>query len=73
MEYPIAQKFKNGEYKKPVLSKDVFYKGGITAMVKKFKSAVIPFDGTYSEFVKRTEDCATADVVYTMWDYIRVE
>ena len=73
MQYPMAYKFRIGEYAKPVLKKEEFYKGGIFAMKTRLKAALRPFPGAFIEYTFRTEDLSNPDSIAIMWEYIRIE
>jgi len=67
---PIAEKFNNGTYKKPLVQRGEFFKGGVFQMQKRLQRALHPFPGAYDEFVRRTEDLSQAEIINTMWDYV---
>jgi hypothetical protein len=70
--YPIAKKFKAGTLVKPTFRKDEFYKGGLHTMQKRFQQSMRPFPGAHEEFLARTEDMDYSDVVFCMWDYVKL-
>ena len=70
MEHPIAQKFADGTYTKPIVKKIEFYKGGMFALERRFHRAVAPFLGAYEEFQARTEGMANYNIIGVMWDYV---
>lgn len=69
---PVAQKFANNEYVKPIFKKEEFYKGGFFAMKKRLQSALITFPNAYLEFERRTDELPIADSIAIMRDYIQV-
>jgi len=73
MTYPIAEKFANGTYVKPIVKKKEFYKGGMFPLERRFHRAIAQFPGAYEEFQARTEGMANYNVIGTMWDYIALD
>ncbi|MCL2501493.1 MAG: hypothetical protein FWE90_14320 [Defluviitaleaceae bacterium] len=72
MTNPEAEKFKNGTYKKPIIKKEDFFKGGFYIMCKRLHQALHPFPGTYKEFLSRTDEVTYSVAVGIMWDYIEL-
>ena len=73
MKHPLADKFKSGEFTKPVVQKATFYKGGIFAMQKRLASALLDYPGAYLEYTSRTKNLDNSETIGTMWDYIKLE
>jgi len=73
MGYPIAEKFANGTFIKPIVKKKEFYKGGMFALEKRFHRAIVQFNGAYEEFCARTDGMANYNIIGTMWDYVSLD
>ena len=73
MKSPIADKFRNGELKKPITKKEEFFKGGFFAMRDRLKIALQPFPGAFTEFKTRAEDLTISGASIIIFDYIEIE
>ena len=72
MVYPIAEKFENGTYVKPVCKNSDFFVGGFFAIQKRFGVVVSPFRGAFNEYKKRVEGKPQYIAIETMRDYIQL-
>ena len=70
VEYPIAEKFKDGTYMKPVCKNTEFFIGGFHVVKKRFYVAVSKYRGARIEYDKRTEDKPLHIAYEIMRDYI---
>jgi len=73
MTYPIAEKFQDGTYIKPIVLKNEFYKGGMLAMERRLRSAMVPFRGAYEEWKGRVDGKPNWEFVGIMWDYVALD
>ena len=72
MQYSIAEKFENGTFEKPIFKVDEFYKGGFSAMQKRFGAALAPYHGAYKEYAVRTENQPLHIASEIMRDYVQI-
>jgi len=70
--YPIAEKFKDGTYIKPICKNSEFFKGGFLAMQKRFGVVVSPFRGAFNEYKKRADGEPLHIASEIMRDYIQL-
>ena len=72
MTYPITDKFKQGVFTKPTHKQGEFFVGGSLAMQKRLRKSLAPFPGAYDEFLSRSENLPSYDVIALVWDYIHL-
>ena len=70
---PIADKFENGTFVKPIVKETEFFVGGFYAMLKRLRVALRPFRGAWEEYEKRTQDMVMVGAIGTMWEYVQLE